>query len=80
MSFAARSIRTRVPALARGYAAPAVSVSDAAGVKVSSIEDGARAAAISVVVKAGSRFESAPGLSHVLKNSLFKVSAHALAS
>lgn len=48
-------------------------LSEASGIKVASIEDGAPTSAISVIIKAGSRFESSPGLSHVLKNSLFKV-------
>ena len=50
------------------------SLAEAQGIKVATTEDGSPTAAISVVIKAGSRFESSPGLAHVLKNSLFKVS------
>lgn len=63
-------------AFARGYSTPAqldFAVKEAAGIKVASAEDSAPTGAISVVVKAGSRFETAPGLAHVLKNSVFKV-------
>jgi ubiquinol-cytochrome c reductase core subunit 2 len=67
------SLLTRLPrsALRRGYA----TVSEAAGVKVLGIETGLQpsTSTISVVVKAGSRFETQPGLAHVLKNFAFKV-------
>lgn len=74
-SFALRNASRAVPALARGYATPAslFSVQDASGVKVASSNEGSSTGAISVVVNAGSRYESAPGLAHVLKNSVFKV-------
>lgn len=79
MSFALRNASRAAPAVARGarsYATPAslFSVADAAGVKVASSDEGATTGAISVVVKAGSRYESAPGLAHVLKHQVFKVS------
>ncbi|BGP14442.1 ubiquinol-cytochrome c reductase core subunit 1 [Rhodosporidiobolus nylandii] len=66
--------RVATPALARGYATPSsvFAVQDVNGVKVASVDEGAPTAAISVVVKAGSRYEPAPGVAHVLKNSLFK--------
>ena len=63
---AQRSARTA----ARTYA----TVSEASGVKVAGIDNGQPTTSISVVVKAGSRFESRPGVAHALKNFAFKVS------
>ncbi|GAA5954199.1 hypothetical protein JCM21900_006959 [Sporobolomyces salmonicolor] len=65
------------PALARSYATPSslFSVHDANGVKVAAADQGAPTSSISVIVKAGSRYERAPGVAHVLKNSLFKSTA-----
>jgi predicted Zn-dependent peptidase len=62
------------PALRRSYAT-AANVSEAAGVKVLGIDNGLRPAtsSVSVIVKAGSRYEPAPGVAHVLKNFVFKV-------
>lgn len=62
----------------RSYAthAPAFSVTQASGVRVAaSSDEGKPTSAISVIVKAGSRYEPAPGMSHVLKNLVFKVPA-----
>ncbi|KAI5481542.1 hypothetical protein MNV49_002768, partial [Pseudohyphozyma bogoriensis] len=50
------------PSLARSYASPAVLATG----------ESSPTAAISVVVKAGSRYETAPGLAHVVKNSVLK--------
>lgn len=69
------SLLTRLPraapALKRAYA----TVADASGVKVAGVESGAPAAtsSVTVVVKAGSRFETKPGAAHVLKSFAFKV-------
>lgn len=52
-------------------------VSEASGVKVAGIDSGVLPAAttsITVVVKAGARYETQPGIAHVLKNFAFKVS------
>lgn len=80
-SLALRSLRLRAratpSALTRSYATPAAvdfHLAEASGIKIASVDDGAPTGAISVIVKGGSRFETSPGLSHVLKNSLFKVS------
>jgi ubiquinol-cytochrome c reductase core subunit 2 len=64
------------PALRRSYAT-AANVSEAAGVKVLGIDNGLRPAtsSVSVIVKAGSRYEPAPGVAHVLKNFVFKSTA-----
>lgn len=43
------------------------------GIKLASIDDGSPTSAITVAVKAGPRYEPAPGLAHVLKNFVFKV-------
>lgn len=58
--------------LARSYA---TTVSEASGVKVAGYERGAPAGTVNltVVVKAGSRYETRPGVAHVLKNFAFKV-------
>ncbi|GAA5898491.1 ubiquinol--cytochrome-c reductase subunit 2 [Sporobolomyces salmoneus] len=81
MSFPAlrtSALRTRAPravAGSRSYATPSsslFSVQDVNGVKVASSETAAPTSAISLVIKAGSRYEPAPGVAHVLKNSLFK--------
>ncbi|KAJ9094091.1 hypothetical protein QFC21_006192 [Naganishia friedmannii] len=58
----------RAVAQRRTYA----SVSEASGVKVAGIDNGQPTTSISVVVKAGSRFESRPGVAHALKNFAFK--------
>jgi len=42
------------------------------GIKVATLDEGLPTSAITVAVKAGSRYESQPGLSHVLKNFVFK--------
>lgn len=70
MSFLTRLPRA-APALKRAYA----TVADASGVKVAGVESAAPAAtsSVTVVVKAGSRFETKPGAAHVLKSFAFKV-------
>ncbi|GAA6024462.1 hypothetical protein JCM11491_001159 [Sporobolomyces phaffii] len=77
MSLRTSALRTRAPRVvagARSYATPSslFSVHEANGVKVASSESSAPTSAISLVIKAGSRYEPAPGVAHVLKNSLFK--------
>lgn len=73
MSFINRLARgtQAASALRRGYA----TVSDVGGVKVAGLENAGPAAtsSITVVVKAGSRYETQPGLAHVLKSFAFKV-------
>lgn len=73
----AQAVRATVaPAGARAYATPAAaafSTVDANGIKVAGNDEGARTSSISLIVKAGSRYEPAPGVAHVLSNSLFKV-------
>jgi hypothetical protein len=70
MSFLTRLPRA-APALKRAYA----TVADASGVKVAGVESAAPAAtsSVTVVVKAGSRYETKPGAAHVLKSFAFKV-------
>lgn len=63
--------RTLNVATRRGFA---TAVSDAAsGVKVASVDFGHPTSAVTVLVKAGPRFQSKDGLSNVLKNFAFKV-------
>lgn len=68
--FARQLAQRSARAAARTYA----TVSEASGVKVAGIDNGQPTTSISVVVKAGSRFESRPGVAHALKNFAFKVS------
>jgi len=70
MSFLTRLPRA-APAFKRAYA----TVADASGVKVAGVESAAPAAtsSVTVVVKAGSRYETKPGAAHVLKSFAFKV-------
>mgnify|MGYP001599324112 FL=1 len=63
----------RVPALARSYATE-LTQSSASGVKTAAFAEAAPTGSISVLVKAGTRYETAPGLAAVLKSSVFKVS------
>lgn len=53
----------------RGFA----SVVDAAGVKVAAHDAGQPTASVTLLAKAGSRYASAPGVAHALKNFAFKV-------
>lgn len=72
MSFLPRISRQAALTAKRSYA----TVSEASGVKVAGIDSGVLPAAttsITVVVKAGARYETQPGISHVLKNFAFKV-------
>ena len=66
----ARQLTRSTRAAARTYA----TVSEASGVKVAGIDNGQPTTTISVVVKAGSRYETRPGVAHALKNFAFKVS------
>ncbi|EIW56375.1 ubiquinol-cytochrome C reductase complex core protein 2 [Trametes versicolor FP-101664 SS1] len=47
-------------------------VVDSAGVKVAAADNGEATSAVTFIVKAGSRFESKPGVAHALKNYAFK--------
>jgi ubiquinol-cytochrome c reductase core subunit 2 len=61
----------RVSAFARSFA----TVVDNAGVKVAAIDNGQPTTAVTFLVKAGSRYESKPGVAHTLKNFAFKSTA-----
>lgn len=75
------ALRTRLAFVARqstrAYATPASSdfsiTSLSNGIRIATSDDASPTAAVSVIIKAGSRFENSPGLAHVLKNSVFKV-------
>jgi len=74
MSFLPAIRRQATLTARRSYA----TVSEAAGVKVVGIDSGVLPAAttsITVVVKAGARYETQPGIAHVLKNFAFKSTA-----
>lgn len=47
---------------------------DASGVSVAAVDHGQPTAAVTVLVKAGSRYETQQGVAHLLKNFAFKVS------
>lgn len=66
--------RKAFASLARA-AAPqrAFSSANANGVTVAASDDGNPTASITVALKAGPRFETTPGVAHVLKNFVFKV-------
>ena len=63
----------------RSYATPAAQTADfqvsstSSGIRLATLDEGLPTSAITVAVKAGARYESQPGLSHVLKNFVFKV-------
>jgi ubiquinol-cytochrome c reductase core subunit 2 len=61
----------RASAFARSFA----TVVDNAGVKVAAIDNGQPTTAVTFLVKAGSRYESKPGVAHTLKNFAFKSTA-----
>lgn len=79
-------VRTKVYSLIRQRAsirgmatvkdAPAFgfTVKEAAGIKVASRDDGSPTTSLSVVIKAGSRYEPAPGVSHLLEKFAYQVS------
>lgn len=66
---AARTTAGRAFRLARTFATAV----ESAGVKVAAIDNGQPTSAITVLVKAGSRYEPKPGLANVLKNFSFTV-------
>ncbi|SPO22957.1 probable QCR2 - 40 kDa ubiquinol cytochrome-c reductase core protein 2 [Ustilago trichophora] len=76
MSFARSSapVRSalRVAALPRQLAQRSFTTANASGISTASADDGALTSSVTVAVKAGSRYETAPGVAHVLKNYLFK--------
>jgi ubiquinol-cytochrome c reductase core subunit 2 len=59
----------RASAFARSFA----TVVENAGVKVAAIDNGQPTTAVTFLVKAGSRYQSKPGVAHTLKNFAFKV-------
>ena len=68
---ASRSSAARTASrIARNFA----TVVDTAGVKVAAVDNGEPTSAVTFLVKAGSRFESKPGVAHALKGFAFKVS------
>lgn len=65
---AARASTRNASRIARSFA----TVVDTAGVKVAALDYGQPTSAVTFLVKAGSRFESKPGVAHALKNFAFK--------
>lgn len=64
----ARVSTRNVSRFARSFA----TVVDTAGVKVAAVDYGQPTSAVTFLIKAGSRFESKPGVAHALKNFAFK--------
>lgn len=62
-----------INAALRSYATVAADSTTVGGVKVAAVDAGQPTSSVTVVVKAGSRYETAPGVAHVLKNFAFKV-------
>jgi ubiquinol-cytochrome c reductase core subunit 2 len=56
--------------VSRGFA----TVVETTGLKVAAIDSGQPTVAVTFLVKAGSRYETKPGVSHALKTFAFKVS------
>lgn len=72
---AARASATRnVQRIARKYA----TVVDAAGVKVASADHGQPTSTVTVLAKAGSRYQPKAGVAHALKNFAFKVGSSSM--
>jgi ubiquinol-cytochrome c reductase core subunit 2 len=69
ISAARVSTARRVSHVVRNFA----TVVDTAGFKVAAIDNGQPTAAVTLLVKAGSRFETKAGVANVLKNFAFKV-------
>lgn len=65
-------LRQSVGHLAKLVGRRALSTSEAAGVKVSSIDDGRAVSEVTLLVSAGSRYETTPGVAHVLKSFAFR--------
>jgi ubiquinol-cytochrome c reductase core subunit 2 len=59
----------------RGFATV---VDASAGFKVAAVENAQPTSSVTVLLKAGSRYESKPGVAHVLSNFTFKVRASSL--
>ena len=57
----------------RGFATV---VDAASGFKVAAVDNGQPSSSVTVLLKAGSRHESKPGVAHVLSNFAFKVCLH----
>ncbi|KXN90755.1 Cytochrome b-c1 complex subunit 2, mitochondrial [Leucoagaricus sp. SymC.cos] len=68
-------LSARALTIARRGLATAVSSSSEGGVKVASVDFGQPTSAVTVLVKAGSRFQNKAGLANVLKNFAFKSTA-----
>lgn len=67
---AARVATRRLSRCSRSFATAV----DAAGYKVVTVDNGQPTASITVLANAGTRFETKPGVAHVLKNYSYKVS------
>lgn len=67
-----RSALRTVAVPAQAAARRSFTTSNAGGITTAAADDGGLTSTVTVAVKAGSRYETAPGVAHVLKNFLFK--------
>ncbi|SJX61561.1 probable QCR2-40 kDa ubiquinol cytochrome-c reductase core protein 2 [Sporisorium reilianum f. sp. reilianum] len=74
MSFArsAAPVRSALRTAANQQQQRAFTTAKASGISTAAADDGALTSTVTVAAKAGSRYEPAPGVAHVLKNYLFK--------
>jgi ubiquinol-cytochrome c reductase core subunit 2 len=66
------SVLTRSPIARRAFS---TTTADSIPIAASA-DDGSKTAVVTVAIKAGPRFESQPGVAHVLKSFTFKSNAH----
>ncbi|KAF5349067.1 hypothetical protein D9757_012200 [Collybiopsis confluens] len=67
-----RTVTQRVNSAARSFA----TVVDSAGIKVASVDNNQPTSSVTFLLKAGSRYETKPGVAHALKNFSFKSTAN----
>lgn len=76
MSFARSAVvapvRTALRTAASRQHQRAFTTANASGINIAAADDGALTSSVTLAVKAGPRYENAPGVAHVLKNYLFK--------
>ncbi|KAN0061622.1 ubiquinol-cytochrome c reductase core subunit 1 [Thecaphora frezii] len=72
MSFARSAAPVRSALRSAALQQRSFTTAKASNINVAAADDGALTTAVTVAIKAGSRYESLPGVAHVLKNYLFK--------
>lgn len=72
MSFARSAAPVRTALRTAANQQRAFTTANASGINIAAADDGALTSSVTVAIKAGPRYENAPGVAHVLKNYLFK--------